>query len=143
MVAASPGRDACDVLVVLDPELAGSRHPDRHHAYAEGALPFAGESNPLLLGPATARVRRRDDALVLEVDLPAGFDDLAVRCTGLDLQRTRFSSVEFEERDGSPVTLDTDLRGWVIAPSDPRPAGPIAGLQAGQREVVPRPSVER
>jgi hypothetical protein len=51
--------------------------------------------------------------------------------TGRDLERVRFVDAEFEEPDGSPAILDTDLVGERKADGETYPAGPIATLAAG------------
>jgi hypothetical protein len=65
----------------------------------------------------------------LESHLPAEFDSVRLGpITGSDLERVRFVDAEFEERDGSPAILATDLVGLDKAARGPYPAGPITTL---------------
>lgn len=107
----------------------------RDNAYASGAAPYAEETRPALLGDAVARVGVQGGQVVLEIDLPEAFGELSVACSGLDLPRTRLSSAEFEERDGSPADLGADLLGTPVAAAATRPPGPLAGLRAGGNRV--------
>ena len=68
----------------------------------------------------------------LESRLPAEFDNVRLGIiTGSDLERVRFVDAEFEECDGSPALLATDLVGLDKAPPGSYPAGPIATLASG------------
>jgi hypothetical protein len=97
----------------------------RDNVYGPGAEPYEGEE-ATVLESAAVRVVEEDDAVYLETDLPAEFDQARVGpVTGLE--PVRFVGAEFEERDGSPARFDVDLVGdrWTGA------AGPIAGLVSG------------
>lgn len=108
----------------------------RENAYAAGATPFSGETSPLLLGDATARVVREGDDVFLETSLPGGFDTATLVPVGnADLPPTRLSSAGFEEPSGVPVTLDTDLVGDRWPNGSRRVPGPIAGLRSGDRRT--------
>ena len=48
-----------------------------------------------------------------------------------DLERVRFVDADFEEPDGSPASLDTDLVGDRKTDGQTYPAGPIAALASG------------
>ena len=107
------------------------------NVYAAGAEAFAGEENAILLdGPAVARVVRDGDELVLEAELPAGFEAaFANPVQADDLPAVRIAAANFEERDGSPVVFDRDLAG---APKDAGatyPAGPLVGLRPGSNRI--------
>jgi hypothetical protein len=54
---------------------------------------------------------------------------------GRDLERVRFADADFEERDGSPAVIDTDLLGERKSPDRRSAAGPLAGLAAGDARV--------
>jgi len=47
----------------------------------------------------------------------------------------RFADADFEERDGTPVVVDTDLVGAQKRPEQTYPAGPLAALRAGTARV--------
>jgi hypothetical protein len=105
----------------------------RRNVYAAGAAPFTGETDPLVLGPATATLVTEADAVYLVTDLPAGFDEARLPVvTGRDLERARFADADFEERDGTPAVMATDLLG---TPKQTAPAGPITTLKAGPTRV--------
>ena len=108
----------------------------RANVYAAGARPFAGERDPILLGPATAAVIDEGDAVYLETRLPAEFGQAVVGVvTGRDLERVRLVDADFEERDGSPAVIDVDLLGAAKQHDQRFPAGPIVGLAAGAARV--------
>ncbi|BBH68444.1 hypothetical protein ACTI_51290 [Actinoplanes sp. OR16] len=104
----------------------------RNNVYAAGARPFAGERAALVLSDASAAVVADGDEVYLVTDLPAGFADAAITPVGgRDLERVRFADAEFEELDGTPAVVATDLTGAGKEPSSAYPAGPLAGLGAG------------
>ena len=106
------------------------------NVYAAGAQPYANERDPLVLPSATATVVEQGDAVYLETELPAGFDGLRLAVvTGRDLARVRFADADFEERDGSPAVIDTDLTGRRKAAGERFAAGPLAGLSSGHSRV--------
>jgi hypothetical protein len=68
----------------------------------------------------------------LEIQLPEAFDQARVGLiTGRDLERVRFVDAEFEEADGSPASVDTDLVGDRKTHGRSYAAGPIATLASG------------
>ena len=68
----------------------------------------------------------------LESNLPAEFDNVRVGIiTGSDLERVRFVDAEFEEPDGRPAVLATDLIGDEKTRDGSYPAGPITALASG------------
>ncbi|GGN33145.1 hypothetical protein FHR83_001686 [Actinoplanes campanulatus] len=104
----------------------------RSNVYAAGARPFAGERDPVTLGGASATVVTEGDEVYLVTDLPDGFDGAGLApIGGRDLQRARFADAEFEERDGTPAVIDTDLTGLRKEQGRTYAAGPLAGLTAG------------
>ncbi len=107
------------------------------NAYAAGAMPFAGEQDARTLeGGATARVVPDGDTVWLEVDLPAGFDDLrAAPAQACDLPPVRLCGAHFEEPDGSPVGLDLDLAGERKDAGLTYPPGPLTSLRAGTNRI--------
>jgi hypothetical protein len=102
------------------------------NVFAAGAQPFAGEQSPLVVeGGSVTVVAEKNGEVFLEADLPAAFADVRVGViSGRDLPRVRFADADFEEPDGSPAVIDTDLTGALR--TTPAAAGPLAGLTAGQ-----------
>ena len=90
----------------------------------------------MLEGEATVAVVEEGDEVYLQVQLPEGFARARVGVvTGADLERVRFVDADFEEPDGSPVVVDTDLVGERKEPGRTYPAGPLAALGEGQARV--------
>ena len=97
---------------------------------------IAGERDPLNLDGASASVVAEGDEVYLVTDLPEGFDGAAlVPVGGRDLERVRLADAEFEERDGSPAVIDTDLTGVRKEQGRTYPPGPLAGLTAGRNRL--------
>ncbi|GAA4604580.1 hypothetical protein BJY16_005059 [Actinoplanes octamycinicus] len=108
----------------------------RRNVYAAGARPFAGETEPLVLDGGSAAVVADGDEVYLVSDLPAGIGDAVLSPVGgRDLERVRFVDAEFEERDGGPAVLATDLTGVVKDLGRTYPAGPLADLAPGSSRV--------
>jgi Right handed beta helix region/Protein of unknown function (DUF1565) len=102
------------------------------NAYATGAAAYEHEAGAVQLGDASARVVDEGEAVYLETELPEAFGSARrAPVSGADLERVRFVDADFEEPDGSPVRLDTDLTGAAKAGGETYPAGPLAGLAAG------------
>ena len=60
----------------------------------------------------TVRVVDEGRQVHLETQLPDAFNNAATGViTGADLQPVRFVDADFEDPDGAPATLDTDLLG--------------------------------
>jgi hypothetical protein len=105
----------------------------QHNVYANGALAYEREKNALVLDEAvTFRVVEDGERVYLETDLPApvstGWEGPV---TSADLPRVRFVDADFEDVDGSPLVLGTDLVGQEREPGQVYPAGPLAELPAG------------
>jgi hypothetical protein len=102
----------------------------RDNVYAGGAKPFEAEKGATVLsGDVVATVVDEGSEVYLESRLPAEFDNARLGViTGSDLERVRFVDAEFEERDGSPAVLATDLVGVDKASHGSYPAGPITAL---------------
>ncbi|MCA0294819.1 MAG: right-handed parallel beta-helix repeat-containing protein [Actinobacteria bacterium] len=106
------------------------------NAYADGAAAFAGEEGSLAVGAVVAEVVEEGEEVFVRLDLPAGFDGLAVDTAGpLSLPPVRFVGADFEERDGGPVVLDLDLAGTPRPLGRAYPAGPFADLRSGVTSV--------
>ena len=107
------------------------------NVHAAGAHPSDGERNALVLdGEAAVKVLDEGDEVYLQAQLPEGFDGARGHVvTGRDFERVRFADADFEERDGTPVVVDTDLVGVRKEPGQTYPAGPLAALGAGTARV--------
>ena len=106
----------------------------RDNVYASGAEAYADETGASFLpdGDVTATVVDEGAEVYLECRLPEAYDDIRVATVGgADLERVRFVDAEFEEPDGSPAVLATDLVGAVKTPSGSYPAGPLSDLTSG------------
>jgi hypothetical protein len=106
----------------------------RDNVYAEGATPYNREEGPTSLGDAHVDVAvvTNGDEVHLETQLPPAFDQTRLPVlTGRDFERVRFVDAEFEEPDGRPVVLDTDLLGTRKTRGSGYPAGPLAQLTSG------------
>jgi hypothetical protein len=119
---------------------AGARQPVYVHdnVYASGAAAFEAEQGALTLDAVDVRVAVVEDGdeVYLETQLPEAFDQLAVGLiTGSDLERVRFVDADFEDRDGTPARLDTDLVGVRKTEDDTYPAGPLAALASGSSRI--------
>jgi hypothetical protein len=108
------------------------------NVYALGARAYEGEQDALLLDAAGVSIAVVDegDEVYLETQLPETFDQARVGLiTGGELERVRFVDADFEERDGSPARLDTDLVGTRKTGDGTYPAGPIAALASGSSRI--------
>ena len=78
------------------------------------------------------RIVDEGDEVHLEAELPESFESLRVGVvTAADLPRVRFVDADFEERDGSPVSVDVDVLGERKARTASYVAGPLGALTAG------------
>jgi hypothetical protein len=79
-------------------------------------------------------VETSDGAVYLHCTLPEGFDAFtAVPVTTADLGRVRIVGAEFENPDGSPLTLDSDILDRNV--TGKAAPGPCACLKAGKNRV--------
>jgi hypothetical protein len=110
----------------------------RDNVYLSGAESFEAEQGALVLHDEQVSVRVVDegDEVYLETQLPDAFDNAAIDViTGADLPPVRFVDADFEDADGAPATLDTDLVGERKIPGQTYPAGPISALGPGTQRI--------
>ncbi|WP_402371534.1 right-handed parallel beta-helix repeat-containing protein [Isoptericola rhizosphaerae] len=105
----------------------------QHNVYANGARSYEAERDAVVLdAPVRFAVVDEGDEVYLETDLPelvtTGWSGPV---TGADLPRARVADADFEEPDGSPVVIGTDLLGAPREAGQTYPAGPLATLPAG------------
>ncbi|PIO97827.1 right-handed parallel beta-helix repeat-containing protein [Pleomorphomonas carboxyditropha] len=108
-----------------------------HNAYAAGARAFELERDPLAVeAPVSFSVVDEGDQVYLDADIPdaLGAGVLSV-VTQDDLPRVRFPDADFEEPDGSPLTLHCDLLGHRKEIGRTYPVGPLATLAAGASRI--------
>ena len=75
-----------------------------------------------------------DGEAVLKITLPEGISDKEnVRITSQILGNPRITEAGYENPDGSPIVIDTDLQGKAL--SEHPQAGPIQGLKSGENIV--------
>ena len=105
----------------------------RDNVYAAGAGRYEAEHDPVILDDVKVAVVEDGDEVYLETQLPEAFDQARVGLvTGRDLERVRFVDAEFEEPDGSPARIDTDLVGGRKTDGGSYAAGPVATLASGE-----------
>jgi hypothetical protein len=131
-----------DYLARLDDQPAGDhqrfpgvKQPAYLHSnvYAGGARPSDSEPDPLVLaGAVSLDIITDGDAVYLHTQLPKDFDHTRLPVvTGRDLERVRFPDADYEEPDGTPAVMNTDLVGQPKQPGHNYPAGPLTALTAG------------
>lgn len=105
----------------------------RDNVYAPGARAYAEERSAVALTQDVSfEVVEEGEEVYLEASLPEAFGRARLGLvTGSNLPRVRFADADFEERDGSPVVIDTDLVGERKEAARDYAAGPIAGLAPG------------
>lgn len=108
-----------------------------HNAYANGAKPYEGETDALVVQEPVSFTVVDDGAQVhLEIELPEPLTaSLIGPVTSRDLPRVRFVDADFEEPDGTSVALDTDLLGNRKEHNATYPAGPLGTLSGGSAVV--------
>jgi hypothetical protein len=108
----------------------------RDNVYGGGARPSDAEQGAIVVGEVSVEIAEEGDAVFLLVQLPNDFDRARVAVvTGRDLPRVRFVDADFEEPDGSPAVIDTDLLGERKEDGRTYPAGPLATLGAGRSRL--------
>ena len=105
-----------------------------HNAYANGATPYEGETDAVVVQEQVSISVVDEGAQVrLEIEVPESLTaPLISPVTSADLPRVRFADADFEEPDGSPVALDTDLLGNRKQRDAAYPAGPLSTLSDGR-----------
>ena len=109
----------------------------RHNAYATGASPYERETDALVVqDPVAFSVVDEGARVYLEVKLPEALTaPLVAPVTSGDLPRVRLADADFEEPDGSPLTLHTDLLGNRKQRGVAYPAGPLSSLSGGSARI--------
>lgn len=107
-----------------------------NNAYFNGAKNFADEKNYLSEASFDTKfaVEERGESLYLKMILPETFDGFKnpIKTTAT-LPHVRIVDADFEQPDGSKLTVDTDLLNQTS--NDDIVAGPIQSLKSGQNQI--------
>ena len=108
-----------------------------HNAYANGATPYEGETDAVVVQePVSVSVVDEGAEVYVEIELPEPLTaPLISPVTSGDLPRVRLADADFEEPDGSPVALHADLLGNGKEHGAAYPAGPLATLSGGSARI--------
>lgn len=107
-----------------------------HNAYFNGARAFAGEADKLDMPDfdAAFSIETDNTAVYLCCTVPEGFDAFTRNpMTTAALGRVRIVDAEFENPDGSPLVLDSDILDTLI--TEKKAAGPCVSLKAGKNRI--------
>lgn len=107
----------------------------RGNVYLDGAEPYEAEIEPLIVtGGVKPEIVEDGEAVLLNFAVP---DDvlkaLRPETVGSDLEPTRFSGLNFEDRSGGNLVLATDLVGSRADEGLEVVAGPLHGLSAREK----------
>ena len=107
-----------------------------NNLYLAGATAFEKETGPVLMTDFATKleIHRDDEGTVqLTVTFPENFRQHQVeRQTSASLPRTRLTDGEYENPDGRPVVIDTDLLDQAFQ----QICGPLQHLQGGENHVT-------
>jgi len=123
--------DATEFLQVKQPLYTA------HNYYGDGVPPYERDRTSVKTdAPSRARIVTEENGDVyLEMTLDGAFDSLtAERVDTARLDMTRISEALYENPDGSPITVDTDLFGHPRG-VNPTP-GPIENIGAGNIRIL-------
>ena len=103
--------------------------------YGDGVGAFEREDGAVLSDVASeVQIVEAEDGLYLEITLDASFEGMLTETVTTEmLGMPRLVEERFENPDGSPVRVDTDMLGNVRG-ANPT-AGPIEGLKAGKNRI--------
>lgn len=106
------------------------------NVYMQGAKAFDREEDAKMFSEwkPEVSVETVEGEAVLKITLPEGISDKEnMRITSEILGNPRITEAGYENPDGSPIVIDTDLQGKAL-PEHPQ-AGPIQGLKSGENTV--------
>jgi hypothetical protein len=110
----------------------------RDNLYLSEAESFEAEEGAIVLQDEQVAVRVVEEGggVYLESQLPDAFDNAVTDViSGANLPPVRFVDADFEDPDGGPATLDTDLVGERKIPGQTYPVGPISALGSGSQRI--------
>jgi hypothetical protein len=108
------------------------------NAYFNGAVSFDRETSKTGRGDFDAKFKidTAGAEVYLELDLPPEFISNCAVHGACSLGRVRIVNADFENPDGSPITLNTDYADKLTGnPGDKTTAGPIMSLTSGHNRV--------
>ncbi|MFJ4170725.1 right-handed parallel beta-helix repeat-containing protein [Paenarthrobacter sp. NPDC089714] len=106
----------------------------RDNVYANGAKGYAHEHGAVTLtNPVTAQIDEDYGQLFMEIDVPPEFATSTRALESYELPPVRFAGLDFESRDGSPLTFVHDVTGEIR--SGNTVAGPFSALQVGTNRI--------
>jgi hypothetical protein len=108
-----------------------------HNAYANGATPYEEETDAVVVQERVSLSVVDEGAEVyVEIELPQPLTAAVISpITTGELPRVRLADADFEEPDGSPVALHTDLVGNRKEQGAAYPAGPLSTLSGGSARI--------
>ena len=106
-----------------------------HNYYGDGAEAFEFEQDSVMAETASGvQIIEEEDGLYLEITLDERFETLATDTITTEyLGVPRITEEVYENPDGTPIRIDTDLLGK--ARGERPTAGPIEGLCAGKQRI--------
>ncbi|MCV3741539.1 right-handed parallel beta-helix repeat-containing protein [Lentilactobacillus hilgardii] len=107
-----------------------------NNAYFNGAKNYADEANKLSDPSFDSKfaIEERGRSLYLTIDLPDAYTGFKVPAKATDtLPHVRIVDADFEQPDGSPLKINTDLLGRVA--DDHVLTGPIQSLNSGENHI--------
>ena len=106
-----------------------------HNYYGDGAEAFEFEQDSVMTETASGvQIIEEEDGLYLEITLDERFETLATDTITTEyLGVPRITEEVYENPDGTPICIDTDLLGK--ARGERPTAGPIEGLCAGKQRI--------
>lgn len=120
----------------------GSDETGRQPAYINGNCYFNGaeafnkeKDNYIAGGSINPRLLDEDGKVYLEIEVPREIQKVNTTIIGTDnLESPRISEQPYENPDGTPIAIDTDLTGEKRS-SNPTP-GPIENLKEGYQKIL-------
>jgi len=103
--------------------------------YGDGAPAYENEKGAVLSEMASeVQILEEDDGLYLEITLDSAFDSMKTETVTTEmLGMPRLTEELYENPEGSPICVDTDMLGNIRG-ANPT-AGPIEGLKAGKQRI--------
>jgi hypothetical protein len=103
--------------------------------YGDGTPAYENEEGAVLSDTASeVKIAEEEDGLYLEITLDASFEGMQTQTVTSELLgMPRLTEERFENPDGTPVCVNTDMLG--NARGENPTAGPIEGLGAGKQRI--------
>ena len=103
--------------------------------YGDGVGAFEKEDGAVLSDVASeVKIVEEEDGLYLEITLDSSFEGMQTETVTTEMLGTpRLTEERFENPDGSPICVNTDMLGHIRG-ANPT-AGPLEGLKAGKNRI--------